>query len=345
MGRLTHRESGQTGGVPGRGVTWAEAWEEALYGAAGFARCCAPADHFRTSVTGGERTGSARFAEGVRELARRVDDALGRPDPFDVVDVGAGRGELLHALPDVPARWRLTAVERAPDPGSGLRWCADVPPVHGLLFANEWLDAVPLDVVDGGRLVLVDREGRERPGPPAPAELTDWCARWWPSGRAEVGGSRDRAWAAAVAQVRRGVAVAVDYGHTAGGRRPTLTGYRAGRQVVPVPDGTCDLTAHVALDSCAAATGARLLPQRAALRELGVDAALPRWTGDAPSYATGLQRTAEVAALLDPSGLGGFGWLVREVGVEPVLTGLGDDRAAQCAAHARRPGAPAPPRI
>ena len=28
-------------------------------------------------------------------LAVLVDEALGRPDPFDLVDVGAGRGELL----------------------------------------------------------------------------------------------------------------------------------------------------------------------------------------------------------------------------------------------------------
>ena len=293
---------------------WSTAWERALYGPDGFFVRSVPGEHFRTSVTA-----SGRYAEAVRTLAGRVDDALGHPDAFDVVDLGAGRGELLHALPDVPARWRLTAVERAPDPGSGLRWRDEVPPLVGLLVANEWLDAVPLDVVEDGRLVLVGADGSEAPGPPAAPELRDWCARWWPAGRAEVGLPRDRAWAAAVAQVRRGVAVAADYGHLAGTRRPTLTGYRGGRQVRPLPDGSCDVTAHVALDSCALATGARLLTQRAALQALGVDGRLPAHAGDPAAYAAGLQRAADAAELLDPAGLGGFGWLVQEVGVAPVL--------------------------
>ncbi len=293
---------------------WSARWQQALYGPAGFFVRERPRDHFRTSANG-----SPAYAEAVRVLAGRVDDALGHPDPYDVVDLGTGCGELLHALPDVPGRWRLTAVERAPDPGTGLRWLPEVPALTGLLIANEWLDDVPLDVVEDGRLVLVDRDGRESLGPPAPPELRAWCERWWPAGRAEVGLSRDRAFQAAVARVRRGLAVAVDYGHVRTARRPTLTGYRAGRQVPPVPDGSCDVTAHVALDSCAAAAGAQLLTQRAALLELDVDGALPVWAGDPAGYAAGLQRASDEAELLDPAGLGGFGWLVREVGMEPVL--------------------------
>jgi SAM-dependent MidA family methyltransferase len=294
---------------------WSEASAEALYGPAGFFVREAPADHFRTSVTA-----SPLFAAAVRRLADRVDDALGRPDPFDLVDVGAGRGELLSALPDVPARWRLTAVERAPDPGSPHRWLADVPRLTGLLIANEWLDDVPLDVLVDGRLILVDPAGTERPGPVAPAPLRTWADRWWPDGgRVEVGLSRDTAWAAAVAQVDRGLAVAIDYGHTVADRRPTLTGYRAGRQVPPVPDGSCDLTAHVALDSCAAASGSRLTSQRAALRALGVSGPLPAYEGDPAAYAAALSVASQAGALLDPGGFGGFGWLVRPVGIPDVL--------------------------
>lgn len=293
---------------------WRTAWEQALYGPDGFYLRSSPAEHFRTSVTT-----SPVFAAAVRRLAGRVDDALGRPDPFDVVDVGAGRGELLTALPDVPARWRLAAVERAPDPGVGVRWLTEVPPLSGLLFAHEWLDDVPLDVVEHGRLVLVDAAGREALGPPAPPELLEWCAHWWPRGRAEVGLTRDRAWRAAVAQVRRGAAVAVDYATSRADRRPTLTGYRSGRQVPPVPDGSCDVTAHVALDSCAAGTGGRLLTQRTALQALGVSAALPAYGDDPQAYARALQDASEAGVLLDPEGFGGFGWLVREVGIDPVL--------------------------
>jgi SAM-dependent MidA family methyltransferase len=297
------------------GIPWRRAWESALYGADGFYVREAPHDHFRTSVTA-----SPLFATAVQALAARVDDALGHPDPFDLVDVGAGRGELLHALSDVPSRWRLTAVERAPDPGTGLRWRSDVPAVTGLLLAHELLDVVALDVVEDGRLVLVDGAGVEVLGSPVPPEVAAWCARWWPgSGRVECGLARDQAWTALVARVERGLAVAVDYGHVAPDRRPTLTGYRRGRAVQPVPDGSCDLTAHVALDSCAAATGARLLRQREVLQELGLTGTVPAWGDDAAGYAAALQHASQAAALLDPAGLGGFGWLVRAVGVTDPL--------------------------
>ena len=269
---------------------WGEAWHTSLYGPDGFFLRERPLDHFRTNAA------VPLFAEVVRRLAERVDAALGHPDPFDVVDLGAGGGELLAGLGEVPARWRLTPVEVG-DP---------VPPVTGLMVANEYLDAVPLDVLEDGRLVLVSDSGEESLGAPLSSE---WADRWWPGGgRVEVGAPRDLAWAAAVARVQRGLAVAVDYGHDLTNRRPTLTGYRHGRQVPPVPDGSCDLTAHVALDSAAAATGSAVLTQRAALRALGVE-------GSFDGTAYGLERASQAAELLDPAGLGGFGWLVREVGL------------------------------
>ena len=296
---------------------WRAAWDASLYGADGFFLRSAPAEHFRTSVA------LPPFAQAVRRLAERVDDALGRPDPFDVVDLGAGRGELLLGFGTVPGRWRLTAVERAPDPGVGLAWASTVPALTGLLIANEWLDNVPCEVLQDDRLVSVDRAGQESLGAFAGPESLDWQAKWWPgAGRVEVGLARDRAWAGAVARVRRGLAVAVDYGHLRSSRRPTLTGYRHGRQVDPVPDGSGDLTAHVALDSCAAATGARLLRQREVLTELGVSAGLPGWTGDAPAYAAALQHASQARTLLDPAGLGGFGWLVQPVGCADPLAGV-----------------------
>jgi SAM-dependent MidA family methyltransferase len=300
-------------GAPHTGAvrSWGEAWEDALYGEGGFFRREVPGDHFRTNVA------VPLFAHAVRRLAGLVDDALGRPDPFDVVDVGAGRGELLSALPDVPARWRLTGVEVA-TADVPFRWAHEVPPLTGLLLANEWLDSVPLDVLEDGRLVLVRPDGTEEPGAPL---ASDWAAAWWPGGgRVEVGAPRDLAWAAAVAKVRRGLAVAVDYGHLLETRRPTLTGYRSGRQVPPVPDGSCDLTAHVALDAVAAATGSTVVPQHEALRALGVGAALPpRYE---PSYALALERASQARELLDPAGLGGFGWVVRAVGCEVGWMGL-----------------------
>ena len=300
---------------------WSVAMSDALYGEDGFFLRHRPAQHFRTSVTA-----SPVFAGALRRLAGMVDGALGHPDPFDVVDVGAGGGELLSALPDVPARWRLTGVELARDPGDPtLRWLRSVPPLEGLLLANEWLDDVPLDVLFDDRVVEVRADGTERLGGPAPAEAVQWSQRWWPQGRrVEVGLTRDRAWAAAVAQVRRGLAVAVDYGHvlgdrtTYGDRRPTLTGYRDGRQVRPAPDGSCDLTAHVALDSCAAATGGHLVRQREALTALGVDASAPSTSlsvADPRGYLAQVQTASQAAELLERRGLGGFGWLLSAVGM------------------------------
>lgn len=315
---------------------WRAAMAEALFGPVGFyRRGGAPGRHFRTAVTAGPSLSVA-----LRRLAISVDDALGRPAPFDVVDMGAGDGELLAGLLaiGVPARWRLTAVEVAPRPErlpTPIRWRAAMPAaVTGLLFANEWLDTVPVDVVEqtpaGPRLVLVGPGGQEALGAaPEPADLA-WLTRWWPlstGNRAEVGRPRDVAWAAVVARVERGLAIAVDYEHERSARPPggTLTGYRAGRVVAPVPDGSCDITAAVALDSAAAAattsgrvTGTCRCAQRVALRSLGVDGrrpALELASSDPTGYLHALAAAGAAAELTDPDGLGGFGWLVQSVGI------------------------------
>ncbi|MCU1591246.1 MAG: hypothetical protein JWP11_2502 [Frankiales bacterium] len=289
---------------------WREAMQDALYAPDGFYVRNLPGAHFRTSVTAGPV-----FAAAVRSLAGRVDDALGRPDPFDVVDVGSGGGELIAGLPDVPARWRLTGIE------VGDAWPNDI---EGLLFANEWLDNVPLDVVFDDRLVEVSPDGEERLGATAGPELLAWRARWWPRARrVEVGQARDDAWSWAARRVRRGAAVAVDYGHTRSDRRTSLTGFRDGHQVAPVPDGSCDLTAHVALDSCADASGARLTTQREALSLLGMSATRPDRSmadTDPRDYLALLQDAGAAGELLDPRGLGRFGWLVRAVGIPDPLT-------------------------
>ena len=301
---------------------WREAWSDALYGPDGFFLRERPADHFRTSVAA-----SPVFATAVRRLAGLVDDALGRPDPFDVVDVGAGRGELLSSLPDVPARWRLTGVELAASPGGPLGWSSSVPPVEGLLFSNEWLDDVPLDVLFDGQVVEVSPSGVESLGGPGTPEALDWAARWWPQGRrVEVGLARDEAWAAAVAQVRRGLAVAVDYGHvlgdrgTWGDRRPTLTGWLRGRPVHPLPDGSCDITAHVALDSLQG----RLISQQEALGLLGIRSDPPPRSmadDDPRGYLALLSESASASELMDRRGLGAYGWVVVPVGIDDPLVG------------------------
>ncbi|OIK27053.1 SAM-dependent methyltransferase [Streptomyces malaysiense] len=349
---MTQETRGQRRNTPGNPRGWRAAAEEALYGPAGFYRRPeGPAGHFRTSVHA-----SRLFAGAVAELLQRVDTALGRPEGLDFVDMAAGRGELvtgvLAALPrEVAARVRPCAVEiagRPADLDERVVWRAEPPAeITGLLFANEWLDNVPVDVAETDpagvpRYVLVGDDGTESLGDPVTGADADWLARWWPLGtgegtRAEIGLPRDRAWAAAQGRVVRGLAVAVDYAHTADARPPfgTLTGFRAGRETAPVPDGTCDITAHVALDACAAAgrrpavrgpgerpAPARLLTQRAALNALGITGARPPLalaSTDPAAYVRALASAGEAAELTARGGLGDFGWLVRAVDVADPL--------------------------
>jgi SAM-dependent MidA family methyltransferase len=347
-------------------IPWSQAMQDALYGPDGFyRRAGGPAAHFRTSVHA-----SSQYAEAVARLVQVVDGQLGRPDPLAFVDVGAGRGELARAVLDrvgADLRGRLVpyAVEVAARPDDlpdTVRWLDALPPgpLVGLVVANEWLDNVPLDVVeateDGVRQVLVEpTTGTETLGPAVDAETAAWLADWWPLAgsaavgrRAEVGLARDRAWACVVGTMSRGVAVAMDYAHgreeRAAGRYPagTLVGYRSGRLVPPVPDGGCDLTAHVALDACAAAgvragaTATSTTGQRTALRALGLSTALPPRdlaATDPPGYVAALSRASAAAELVDPAGLGGFTWLVQAMGTEIP--------APLAEVTRRRPGAPA----
>jgi SAM-dependent MidA family methyltransferase len=314
--------------------------QEALYGEGGFYRRGErPVAHFRTSVHA-----SQRYAAALGRLLGEVDTGLGHPDRLHLVDVGAGSGELLTqimaAVPELSGRLEPTAVELSPRPAdlpSSVRWRASLPEeIVGLVVANEWLDNVPLDVVEltpeGPRVVLVDpATGAELVGP-APAHADrEWLARWWPlreaGDRAEVGSPRCAAWAAVISSMRRGVAVAVDYGHSLAGRPAygTLTGYRDGHVVPVVPDGSCDVTAHVALDACAdagmrsGAAGTLLTTQRDALRGLGVSGARPPAElarSEPHTYVAALCAAGEAAELIDPHGLGGFGWLVQSVGTD-----------------------------
>jgi len=330
-------------------MTWREAMQAALYGPAGFyARGEPPSRHFRTSAHV-----SSAYAGAMLSLLRDVDAALGRPARLDLVDIGAGRGELLGQLlglideASLPGRDRglaarvaARAVEITPRPDGldpRIRWQASPPDaITGLVIASEWLDNIPLDVAelapDGPRLVLVEtRSGAERSGPPPrPADLA-WSRTWWPlhqpGDRAELGRPRCQAWAGVVRRITRGLAVAADYGHLRIGRprQGTLAGYRDGRVVRAIPDGSRDITAHVALDACAAAGRAAgaaatvLTTQRQALRALDVTGRRPplAQAGDDPvGYAWALCRASEEAELIDPEGLGAFGWLVQAVGLD-----------------------------
>jgi SAM-dependent MidA family methyltransferase len=321
-------------------VPWDVAWHEALYGPGGFYRRAdgVPAAHFRTSVQA-----STLLAGALAGFARRC--GVSR-----VVDIGSGRGELLNRLSDADPDLTLVGVDVVARPATlpaEAQWMRSaggtaLPPrseifVGALVVAHEWLDDVPCPVVEmdvgGGwrQVEVAPRTGAERLGAAASGDQLDWLARWWPAGapgsRAEVGLPRDLAWGALVSRAHDSVLVAVDYSHGRAGRPAsgTLSGYRRGHAVPAVPDGTCDITAHVALDAVAGAgqeAGANstvLTTQRQALHQLGVAARRPDASSahQAPAgYLTDLRLAGEAAELLDPGGLGAFGWLVQSRGVE-----------------------------
>ena len=315
-------------------VPWRDAWHEALYAAVhGFyvARG-GPAAHFTTAAHGPTGAALARALLVLPDHAVRV-----------VVDLGAGRGELathlVEALAAMPGtRVRVLAVDVVDRPeglDQRVEWLrspggAGLPPqltdLRGaLVVAHEWLDVVPCTVAevddDGApREVLVDTtSGEEFLGAPLTAADRRWADAHWPTttpgDRIEVGRARDEAWSELVSRVASGTLVAVDYGHTAATRPSggTLTAYAHGQLTPPVPDGSCDLTAHVAMDTLDA-DGVR--PQREALQALGLTGATPPHalaSADPLAYLAALERAGAEARLLDRDGFGGFWWAVKRV--------------------------------
>jgi len=298
---------------PPSSIRWRDAWQQALYGDDGFFRHHSPIDHFRTGVNS-----SGVFAEAIWQLVQA--------EGLDtVVDIGAGRGELLQHLHRLSGgSLTLTAVEIAQRPGDlppAIGWVHELPDrIDGLLIANEWLDNIPCDIAEVDeagrlRLVLVDpATGRETPG--APYE-DPWLEQWWPlaepGDRAEIGTPRDESWAEAVSRVS-GIALAIDYGHTSADRPilGSLRSYRDGVEADVLPDGTRDVTAHVAVDSVAAAARATLSRQSDSLRALGVSGVRPPLelaTTDPPAYVRALAGAAESAELTARGGWGDFWWI------------------------------------
>jgi SAM-dependent MidA family methyltransferase len=194
-----------------------------------------------------------------------------------------------------------------------------------LVVAHEWLDVVPCTVAEVDsegtpRVVLVDPvSGEESLGDVLARTDLGWAEAHWPTAspgdRLEVGRSRDEAWADLVSRVASGILVAVDYGHVAGERPSagTLTAYRHGVQTEPVPDGTMDVTAHVAIDTLDADVVGR---QRDLLRDLGVQGRTPPQalaTTDPLGYLRALERAGAEAELIRRGGFGDFWWAVKRV--------------------------------
>ena len=273
-------------------------------------------------------------------IARHLDaewERIGRPDPFTVVDLGAGPGTLarsvLAAIPDCLDALRYVAVEvsnpqrlRHPD-GVESRSGPPDEPFDGVVIANELLDNLPfrLAVFDNGwREAFVDlgADGRlvERlsaPFDPVPACLPPIGAF---GARAPL---VDRA-AATIEEARRlvrsGSVVMIDYGTPLtpmlAGRpwRDWLRTYRGnerGDHYLAAP-GTQDITIEVPIDQLPQPDVVRTQSQF--LQLWGIDELVAEgrrvWADQAAR--PGLEalkmrsRVSEAEALVDPDGLGNF---------------------------------------
>lgn len=314
------------------------------------------AGDFYTSVDAGPLYGGL-----LATLVRRCADALAGGDdgdaPFDLVEAGAGSGRLardvLDALaarhPRVYRRLRLHLVERSAAARRAqhatlgphaprLASSGDALPqaVHGLVFANELLDAMPVHRVvattAGLREVVVDvDDGRlvtrtASLSTPLLATYFDGVGLRPPAGAiADVSLTAVEWMAGAARALAGGALVIVDYGHEAARlfderhADGTLVGYW--RHLADAPfggfdamrprwlerPGEQDLTAHVDFTSVRrAATSAGLeaiatLNQARFLLALGIGDEL----GAAGMDLASTRRRLAARTLVHPSGLGG----------------------------------------
>ncbi|HEY0773559.1 MAG TPA: hypothetical protein VGD51_05715, partial [Nocardioidaceae bacterium] len=96
-------------------------------------------------------------------------------------------------------------------------------------------------------------------------------------------------------------------------------------EVDVLPNGSRDVTAHVAVDAVASRVGGSVLRQREALRALGVSGARPDLamaTSDPQGYVNALSGAGEAAELTDEAGLGAFFWVVSTIADVPAAEAL-----------------------
>jgi len=290
-----------------------------------------------------------------RLLARQFEEmwrGLGSPQHIDVIELGPGRGlfacDVLdwsaRQFPDFAKAMRYRLAEQSAvlrdrlqqrlsaDIKSGraevyesLEAASSAAGDYIILFANEFFDALPVDVIDHrGAVRVAEKSGKfvEQFVPPTSGEL-EFLDRYsvHPESGERVELSIDLLeWTKRIAAAfrgRSGFAVLIDYGYTreqqlAGRHRDTLMTYRQHR-ASPSPyeaPGEQDITAHVnftAIQSAAAANGlsaARLLTQSQFLIGIGEstqfadafrDSALPQ-----EQAKVGLQ----LRHLISPEGMG-----------------------------------------
>ena len=240
----------------------------------------------------------------------RTWEAAGRPDPFHIIEAGAGEGGFAEAvLGSASDRFasslRYVIVERVPGVaerqrerlGAGVAWVSALDDVGevaaGCVVANEVLDNQPVHLVerrDGALVELyvagagqrLQLEQGDISDPAIELFVDDYGLAINEGARAEVGLASMSFTSSLVDSLARGAIFLIDYGAASAqlGLREggTLVTYGAGvgEDVLEAP-GARDITAHVnwsaVADACASrdATVAPLVSQRDALRALGLD--------------------------------------------------------------------------
>ena len=341
---------------------WLEAWAAASYGPGGFWQRESPGAHFRTAAAS-----STALAEMISQLLAQHSEIRA------VVDLGAGDGDLLDALADLRPDLGLVGIDirvRPAGRAGSVEWRRDVWDVDSsgwqfreldrvlstigqpvLIMGVEWLDDLPCAVVGGGpddwREMEVSPLGDERPGDHVECDDVRWLHEWWPVGRsAEVGSTRDTAWASVIASLRPygGLALLIDYGHLRSDRPAagSLAAYQSGRWVPAVPGTDRNLTAAVAVDAVRAAgeragAGTILLARQADVvsrnerarsfpaqyagsnrRRASASGAVPTHDRGTRAPLADLVVRSQRAALRSPYVWGGQWWLLQQVPAAPV---------------------------
>jgi SAM-dependent MidA family methyltransferase len=265
------------------------------------------------------------FAGLLTVQTRDVWIAMGKPQPFTVVDLGAGEGALARGIVTAAASdtefaraLQVLAVERGEMAATHLantglpiaRTIDDIETFTGVLIANELFDNVPFKLFGGDGEIRIAEEGDGliwqppppasiRPVSPRSLDLIDQIAR----------------------ALKHGYAFIIDYGFTGAEEPETTRGYREHRLVTDVLEdpGATDITGPVDFDALAARAREAGLQtwgpvlQRDALMALGYRATLDRMRADQQQREeTGEWRAAieyygergQAAMLVDPAGLG-----------------------------------------
>ena len=311
------------------------------------------AGDFFTSVDVGPQFG-ALLASQLDEMYRLLGDSSA--DGFDLVEAGAANGQLARDIldaaeadfPELYRAIRLTLVETSATARATqsetlgrhtrrLVAASDRMPdrVHGVILANELLDALPTHAVamtpEGLREIFVDLDENrfvERTGPPSTPHLARYLERLdlrlSPGSRGEVNLAAVTWMRDAARSLTRGFMLLVDYGHPASGLYSdghgtgTLTTFHRHQVSTPEDDadqrggpawlahpGLQDITSHVdwtSVTSAAAAEGLDLLglpDQTHFLLALGALDNSPTGS-DTPS----IKHRLALKTLLVPGGLG-----------------------------------------